>query len=403
MDDVMERGAPEQQGPPAWLRGLAVAVAVALALLVVDRTHLLSAGSSANKAPKRAAAQRSTGAPAAADRSAIEVVARAGDHLERYEAAGVRRLASLPPGMPSQSPLVHAPRLDGTGPLVGVNETVLFRVSATGGRTVTPIGRADRVISASHSPFGIYVRQPFGGVSDGPRVAELDAHSGAVLDRNPFPGYSRAWDPAGVMTVGADLSALLMTRRLGTSGTELVLAWDGASVEDGTEPLTRRVGIVGDLLGAADGRVFTRPGPGTCSGASCRVGVVTVTRDGLSNRAVDPPPGWAFGAGFAVGEDGDPVVGVARVDHPTSQALARLVAGGRRALLVPRSTGLAHSVEPLGGPNGSVVFAVTGRGHSAAERQAIRLAVWAPDEGVQTRLLDLPPLSERAELVCVCR
>lgn len=399
MDDVVEQGEPERPGPPRWLRGAAVAVAVALALLVLTRTDLLSAR------PPGAAPGSPTAPPAGTSGAPMTgVVVRAGDHLERYDGAGRHRLATLPEGLPRRTPLVHAAGPDGSGPLVAVNQTVLFRASATSGRAIRSIGRAERVIAPSRTPNGLYVVQSVIGRTD-VRVIEVDGRTGDLVDDEPFPAAADGggWRATDVVTVGAGRSALLLTRGVARGHAELALAWDRDSVRSQAAPRLLRFGVTGTVLGTTDGRIVTLPEAGTCRGEACRLTVVSVTEDRTFSRTVDPPPGWLFGAGFAVGDRGDPVVGVARAGEPASLALARLVAGGRRALLVPGSLGVVPAVPPIGGPDGSVVFAVAGRGVTPEQRQEVRLAAWGPDDPREAPLLAAPALPAGAELVCVCR
>jgi hypothetical protein len=398
MIDVVEQGEPERRGPPGWLRGVALLVAVLLGTLVVTRTDLLSAGGS----------DVASGRPSAggiAKEAGYGIVVRDGDHLLRYDARGRRRLATLPEGFARQAPLLQAMRLDGTGPLIGVNQTVLFRVSPVRGRGVIGIGRADRMIAPSRTSEGVFVLQPVGGASDADRVVEINGRSGEIVDDEPFPGFADAtgWRAADVVPVGAGLSALLLTRPVDGVHIELALAWDARSVRARAEPRLRRIGLAGRVLGVTDGRVVTSTEEGTCRLASCLLTVISVTADDIRSRTVEPPSGWVFGAGFAVGDRGDPVVGVARADDPGTLALARLVAGGRRALPVPGSVGRVPTVAPIGGPNGSVFFSLVGRGDTAVERQEVRVAAWGPDDPRQSTVLDVPPLDDRAELICVCR
>jgi hypothetical protein len=126
--------------------------------------------------------------------------------------------------------------------------------------------------------------------------------------------------------------------------------------------------------------------------------VVTVTPDRVLVRPVEPPPGWQFAHGYAAGAEGDPVTRVARTGDPGTLALARLAAGGRRALLVPGSQGVVPAVAPAGGPGGSVVFAVRLPSGGAG----VRLMAWRPGAAA-TPLRGVPPLPGTTEIVCVCR
>jgi hypothetical protein len=173
--DVVEQGHRDRRQPPRWLRGGAPLVALALAALVVTRPHLLSAGGSVAHRPD---------APPTADRTpsplrlgentsqGISLVVRQGDHLERYEAGSGRwPLAMLPKGLPDPAAFVHAPVLDGSGPLVGVGLGVLFRTSPLHGRRVTLIGSAERVLAPSPQPGRLFVLLR-GGSRNGARPVE---------------------------------------------------------------------------------------------------------------------------------------------------------------------------------------------------------------------------------------
>src|SRR4029078_5960303 len=131
MDDVVEQGGRDQWGPPRWLRGTALVLAVGLGALVVTRPHLLSAGEPAPDRPTpRAAASGRSKVPARArgvspravsklpaaplelgpnTSQGISLVVRQGDHLERYEAGTGRwPLGSLPTGLRAPAPLAPA-------------------------------------------------------------------------------------------------------------------------------------------------------------------------------------------------------------------------------------------------------------------------------------------------------
>jgi hypothetical protein len=173
--DVVEQGHRDRRQPPRWLRGGAPLVALALAALVVTRPHLLSAGGSVAHRPD---------APPTADRTpsplrlgentsqGISLVVRQGDHLERYEAGSGRwLLAMLLKGLPDPAAFVHAPLLDGSGPLVGVGLGVLLGTSPLHGRRVTLIGSAERVLAPSPQPGRLFVLLR-GGSRNGARPVE---------------------------------------------------------------------------------------------------------------------------------------------------------------------------------------------------------------------------------------
>jgi hypothetical protein len=293
--------------------------------------------------------------------------------------------------------LVHVPRGDGTGPLVGVDQTVLFRASPVRGRAVTIIGRALRVLAAAPEPNRVLVLEPFGGPRNGPRLVELDARTGEVTDDRPFPGYDPGgpWRPAELVS-SPEASALLLTRPAEGARLDLALAWDRLSVRSEHAPRLVRIGSTDRLLGVAGTRILTGERRQACLEHGCPITVLTVTHDAVLTRAVQPPPGWAYGATMARGDDGDPLVVVAKVGDPSRLALARLVAGGRRGLLVGGTQGMLGSVAPVGGAQGSVVFALP-------RPEGVRLGVWLPGSRSAALLLDLPALEQGAQLVCACR
>lgn len=402
--DVVEQGRRDRWGPPRWLRGSALVAAVALGALVVTRPHLLSAG--------EPAADRPTAAPSAArslptapvqlgenTSQGISLVVRQGDHLERYEAGSGRwPLAVLPKGLPDPAALVHAPAIDGSGPLVGVDRGVLFRTSAFRGRTVTPIGSADRVLAPSPHPGRLFVLLR-GVPRKGARVVELDSRTGTITDERPFPGYvvTGYWRPAGVLS-SAGSTQLLLTRPADGGRLELALAWDRVSVESDGAPDLTRIGSTGRVLGVTDTRVLSVDYRlGTCGEGGCPITIRTVTPSGARIRPVEPPPGWIFGTTVVGGAGGgDPLVVVSRVGDPARFALARLVPGGGVGLLVGGTDGLVESITPVGGPEGLVLFAVP-------RPEGTRVSVWLPGARSAALLLDLPALKAGAELVCACR
>src|SRR5471030_1498618 len=98
MSDVVEQGRRDRWVPPRWLRGSAVAAALAVGVFVVSQPHLLSADKPAPHRPNAAPVEP---LPAVENTSqGISIVVRHGDHLEQYEAgSGRRQLATLPPGL----------------------------------------------------------------------------------------------------------------------------------------------------------------------------------------------------------------------------------------------------------------------------------------------------------------
>jgi hypothetical protein len=402
MDDVVEQGRRDRWGPPRWLRGSALIVAVALGALTLTRPHLLSAGEPAAGRPSP------TSAPTAGKIAPLELgpntsqgislVVRQGDHLERYEAGRGRwRLAALPQGLPDPAALVQAPFVDGAGPLVGVNRGVLFRTSAFRGRRITTIGSADRVVAPSPAPGRLFVLLR-AIPRKGARLVELDARTGTITSEKPFPGYSATgpWRPAGVLS-SAGRSQLLLTRPIDGGRLELALAWDRVSVAVDEAPLMTDIGSTTQVLGVADTRILTVDDrPDTCGARGCPITVRTVTGNGVLTRAVQPPRGWIFGTTVVGGQGGgDPLVMVFRVGGSARFALARLVPGSTVGVLVGETDGLVESIRPVGGPEGLVLFAVP-------RPEGTRLSVWLPGARSAALLLDLPALEAGAELVCAC-
>jgi hypothetical protein len=400
--DVVEQGHRDRWQPPRWLRGAAPVVALALAVLVVTRPHLLSAGGAAAHRP---AAAPTAGAPSTPLRlgentsQGISLVVRQGDHLERYEAGSGRwPLAMLPKGLPDAVAFVHASLLDGSGPLVGAGLGVLFRTSPLHGRTVTPIGHADRVLAPSYAPGRLFVLLR-GGPRNGSRLVELDARTGKITDERPFPGYDPAglWRPAAVLSSQGS-SQLLLTRAADGGRVELALVMGRSKAPFDSAPDLLPIGSTTRVLGVADTRILTMDDrPQTCVDRGCPITIRTITHDGMLTREVQPPRGWAFWTRVVGGEGGaDPLVLVSRVGDPTRFALARLVSGGSMALLVGETDGLVASIAPVADPQGVVVFAVP-------RPEGTRVSVWFPGARSAALLLDLPALKAGAELVCACR
>ena len=402
--DVVEQGRRDRWEPPRWLRGNALVVALALTVLVVTRPHLLSAGGAAAHRPAAVpTADRTPSTPPLRlgenTSQGISLVVRQGDHLERYEAGSGRwPLAMLPKGLPDPAPLVHASLLDGSGPLVGVALGVLFRSSPLRGRSVTTIGRADRVLAPSPEPGRLFILLR-GGPRNGSRLVELAAQTGKITDQRPFPGYDPAgqWRPIAVFSSPGS-SRLLLTRATGGGRVQLALAVRRVRAASDSSADLVPIGSATRVLGVADTRILTLDDrPETCVDRGCPITVRTVTSEGVWTREVQPPRGWTFGTTVVGGEGGgDPLVVVSRVGDRGRFALARLVPGGRSGLLVGGTDGLVESITPVGGPDGLVLFAVP-------RPEGTRVRVWFPGARSAALLLDLPALKPGAELVCACR
>jgi hypothetical protein len=399
MSDVVEQGRRDQWVPPRWLRGSAIVGALAIGAFVVTQPHLLSAEKPApHRPPSAPRAKQPPPVPRGDNTSqGISVVVRHGDHLERYEAgSGIRPLATLPAGLSGRASLVYTPGTNGSGSLVGVEDNQLFRVSPVRGRTVTPVARAARLLGLAPRLGRLFALQP--AAAHRQPVVELDAVTGKVTNHWPFPGYDEAglWRPAAVVSLHGR-RALVLFRPAEGGRLDLALAWDRvrASMSDAS-PFVR-IGSTSQLLGAVGTRILTIDDrPDVCIDRGCPVTVLTVTGDGVLVRSVQPPRGWVFRTPVAGAESGDPLMVVSQVDDPARLALARLFGGGRLGTLVAGTDGLVPSVAPVGGPAGSVVFAVP-------RREGSRLSVLLPGADSAALLLDLPALAPGSELVCACR
>jgi len=394
LDDVVAQGRDDPAGSPRWLVRGGLALALAVGGFLVLRPGLLSADEPAPEpAPTSVPAPEPTIAAVRAENTSqgVSVVVRRGDKLERYEAGSGRRpLATLPRKLPPATPLVHVAGKAGTGPLLGVDGTVLFRANPARERALTGVGRAVRIVGPAAAPGRALVVAAFGGARNGPRLVEVAARTGAVTDASPYPGFDLAgpWAPAGVVRVFGR-SPLLLTRPAADG--RLALALIGPH-----DTRLTQIGSTGRLLGVVDDRVLTVDGRG-CPSAVCPITVLTVRGDGgVLRRPVVPPPGWVYGQTVVAGDGGDPVVVVTRRGEPSQRALARLSAGAERGLLIDGSQGLVSSVAPAGGAEGSVVFALP-------RPEGARLAVWRPGAQAAALLVDLPALLPGTRLVCACR
>jgi hypothetical protein len=400
MSDVVEQGRRDRWVPPRWLRGSAIAGALAIGAFVVTQPHLLSADKpAAHRPPPALKAKQPPPLPLGDNTSQdISIVVRQGDHLERYEAgSGVRRLATLPAGLRYPASLVFTPGTNGSGPLVGVENNQLFRVSPVRGRTVKPVASAARVLGLAPRPGRLFALEPAAAHHRQP-VVELDAVTGDITNHRPFPGYDDAglWRPAAVVSLQSR-RALVLFRPADGGRLDLALAWDRvrAGLTDAS-PFVR-IGSTSQLLSVVGTRILTIDNrPDICIDRGCPVTVLTVTGDGILVRSVQPPRGWIFRTPVAGAESGDPLMVVSQVDDPARLALARLFGGGRLGLLVAGTDGLVPSVAPVGGPAGSVLFAVP-------RPEGSRLSVLLRGADSAALLVDLPALAPGSELVCACR
>lgn len=392
MDDLVEQGPRDPRGPAGRLRGVATVLLLAAGLFAVAHSDLLSAPGRPPSPDRPLPTPTGTGAGVPA------VVLRNGGHLDRY-AGGTRAFAGLlPSNLARGARLVPADGLGGHGPLVGSDGSVLFRVNDSRSPAPTSIGRAERVVAAATTPGDVLVLQAFGGPGGRARVVEVDGIDGDVVQAQPFPGFDgrSGWAPVDVVSA-TEVTTLVLSRPVADGRTELALAWPRTRVVTNFNPPLQRIGVFGDLLGVADDRIlaFDRP-VASCSDLSCHLRIVSITRDRVLDRPVEPPAGWAFGRAVGWAPTSSPLVEVVRVDDASVRALSRLVAGATSALLVPESVGLLPSYGLAGTPSGSVVFARTDASGAA------RLALWSPAHPAAAPLLDLPALDPETQIICAC-
>ena len=308
---------------------------------------------------------------------------RRADQLERYEAgSGGAPLATLPDGLARRRATAFTRRRsDGSGPLVGVDGGVLFRASPVRGRTVTPIGRADRVLAPSPPPGRVFVLQR-GAAHERSRVIEVDARTGrsptdarrSPATTPPDRGDRRACCPQR----GAG-SALVLTRSSPAVGASLALAWDARQ-----RPARRTAAFCARRVGHPAARASrttrcsrSRTDPTPASTTAARSRFMTVTGDDVAAasraaaRRLDLRDDRVVGAAR-----GDPLVVVERIDAAIARsALAWLVRGRRRrACSSPAPTGWPARSCPSAARRARSLFAVPAAGGPAAERVAARVA-----------------------------
>jgi hypothetical protein len=404
MSDVVEQGQVDRPGPPRWLRGGTLAVVFAVGVVVLTRPHLFSADDPNHPRPVPSVAPTEPTVPTvpvadvANTSEGISVVVRRADQLRRYVAgSGVQPLATLPDGLTHAAPLVYVQGSTGSGTLVGVDGDVLFRASPVRGHTVTPIGRAQQVVGVSPKPGRVFVLQG-GAAHHRSRLVEVDARTGHLTDARPFPGYDATgpWRPAGVVSAQPG-TALVLTRSSLSGRRDLALAWDHESIRSRGTAAFVRVGSATRLIGVSDDRLLTvEDRPDTCIDHGCPITVMTVTGYDVVSRVVQPPAGWTF-QGIAVGAArGDPLVLVERIKSPSPLGLSWLLPGRAPGFLIAGTEGLAGAVVPVGGADGSVLFAMP-------HPEGLRLSVWLPGSPSAALLRDQPALAPGSDLVCGCR
>ena len=382
MSDVVEQGARDGRRLSArWRRVLAVVLAAAAAALLW-RSGLLSGGTTPAERPD---------AVAPANATSPRLVVVDGGRLVRYDGRGGVRAGGLPPGLASDAPLLT---VDDTGqPVVmGVVGGRLFRADPQSAAPAVDVGPAAAVVDRSPDGTDVFVRL---GPEGGGRLVTVDARSGIVVDRDPFPGYdgTGGWEPRGaVATYGA--TGMLLSRPA-ADAEELVVAWSRKDIASGRTPLRVPIVTRGRLLGVSSDWVLVQRGP--CPGAGCLLEIVTVVSPyGVSSRDVEPPRGWHFTPGPVGGRSHDALVPVV-AGRGDVTALARLVPGGANALLVRGSEGVVLPAGVVDEADGSVYFAVDAGGR----RQALGWHPGQPGDAVVPvgAGTALPPT---ARLVCVC-
>ena len=397
-EDVVGQGPDDTTTPsqPSWLRRAALVAAVLVAGAVLSRTGLLSSDQPAPAPEPSPSGSASGAAPGGAPR----LVARVGDRLVLAARGAARPGVSLPPGLPGDAVLVPVRAggndagagADAPGPVVGVVDGRLFR--ADPGRTRwRDLGSADSVVGAALSPARVIVDR------DG-SLQEVEVSTGSVVDPQPFPGFVPGqWTAQGLLG-GAGVGSLLMSRPVGDDQTALALAAPRALVESGQREAVRDLGTYGELLGIADDWAVTLSPD--CPGASCRLVVISVTRDTTQARAVSPPSGWTFLGGPIAGRTHEALVPVGRIDPGGTRtgevAMARLVPGGDNALLVPGTDRVRLSADLADGPRGSVYLLRDPAG--GGDPQPLVWDPTSPNSAVPVRPAGSFPPDSR--LVCVC-
>lgn len=391
MSDVVEQGGADgrRRLSPRWRRALAAGLAIAAAALLW-RSGLLSGGSTPAERPD---------AVAPANATSPRLVVVDGGRLVRYDGRGGVRAGGLPPGLARDAPLLT---VDDTGqPVVMVVVGGrLFRADPQSAAPAVDVGPAAAVVDRSPDGTDVFVRL---GPEGGGRLVTVDARSGIVVDRDPFPGFdgTGGWKPRGVVAIYGATGMLLS--RPTADGEDLVVAWSRQDIAAGAVPQRLPIGAQGRLLGVAPARLLGVSSDwvlvlaGRCPGPGCRLEIVTVVSvDSVRSREVEPPRGWRFAPGPVGGRSHDALVPVVS-ERGDVTALARLVPGGASALLVRGSEGVVLGAGVVDESDGSVYFAVDAGGR----RQALG---WHPgqpgDEVVPVGAGTALPATAR--LVCVC-
>jgi hypothetical protein len=402
--DVVEHGEEPASGRvPSWLRRAAVVAVAVLALVVVSRTGLLSAGGSAPGPPPR---QLQGGQ----DQPAPRLVARLGDRLLVAKGSTPDLATSLPPGLPADAPLVAAPPDDSVaqgldvGPLVGVVDGRLFRADP-GKARFRWLAPADEVLAPALSQSDVAVRR-------GDTVQAVEVNAGGTTNADPFPGYAAgAGTPRGLLAA-LGTKALVLSHDVGDGTESLSLAWPAALVKAAVKPDIQQLGVFGPLLGLADDWVISLdPGCAAADSATgpatavCHLRVISVTQDLVQANDVAPPPGWTFVQGPIAGQTHEALVSVERVTdgrRDGTRALARLVPGGDNALLVAGTERVVVAAGLADGTQGTVYLLA--RPLPGASTEGPEVLVWDPQHPAAARRTSQRWAFPRsAQLLCLCR
>jgi hypothetical protein len=399
--DVVEHGEePMSGGVPPWLRRAALVAAAVVALAVLSRTGLLSAGGPAPEPPR----------PPGQDSPAPRLVARLGDRLLVAERRTSRPATVLPSGLPAGARLVAAPDADSVaqglevGPLVGVVRGRLFRADPDRAR-FRWLAPGTEVLAPALAESTVAVRR-------GDTVQAVEVNAGATTDADPFPGYDAAAGTPRGLLAALGTKAMVLSRDVGDGTEALSLAWPAALVRAGVKPGIQQLGVFGPLLGVADDWVISLdPGcaaAGAVTGPTagvCHLRVISVTQDLVQAKDVAPPPGWTFVQGPIAGQTHEALVSVERVTggRPDgTRALARLVPGGDNALLVAGTDRVVVRAGLSDGVQGTVyLLARPSARHAAGGPEVL---VWDPQHPAAARPTARHwSFPRSARLVCLCR
>jgi hypothetical protein len=386
--DVVEQGRPDR-GPrlPAWARRTALAAAlVAAAAVLIPRL-----GSGADPAPPNRGTHITAGT-----RQSPYVVIGDGRQVVRYDTFGVAPGPELPASVTSGDRRVFvAVDADGASRFFTVMDGRLLRVEP-GTDRVTDLGAVTRIVDASKRAGQLFVQT---AADEGGRVVTVDADSGQVVDRAPFPddeARRRGYQPIGLLSQFG-VEGLVLQRPADGAVDDLAVTWATAEVRAGRRPGFQPIGRQGDLLGLTDDWLLLLKG--ACPGPACTLAIVSFDRDRFAVREVRPPLGWSFTKrslrGLIHGDLVPVVPEELQVGRP-SGALARLAAGGASALLVAGTEGVVPQAG-LVARDGEVFFVSLGLD---GIRRAVR---WTPAAASQvSAVAGLPPLPDGGVLVCVC-